>query len=97
MMNELRIGDVVVNDVWEDTRERFRVCKIHGNQYCTIVALCSTERNKKINGFPQFLRIVDSGNRPFKRLELAVLLKMAKNPKCKNEIVRELNMRKNVR
>ena len=93
----LKIGDTVTNTNWEDTFEPFRVTSIQGNRYCWIVGLSSTERDKVINGFPQFLKLIDCGNRPFKRLNREMLNRMLRNSKTRVDTLREITVRRNVR
>lgn len=92
----LKIGDVVINTNWEDTLETFRVTSIYGNDYCRIVGLSSTERDKKINGFPQFLKLIDCGNRPFRKMNAGMLNRMLRNERTRVDALRELTVRKNV-
>ena len=92
----LKIGDTVTNTNWEDTFETFRVTSIYGNDYCRIIGLSSTERNKKINGFPQFLKLIDCGNRPFRKMNAEMLKKMLRNERTRVDALRELTVRKNV-
>lgn len=93
----LKIGDTVTNANWDDTFEPFTVTSINGNSYCWIVGLSSRERTKNINGFPQFLKLIDCGNRPFKRLNREMLNRMLRNSKTRVDALREITVRRNVR
>jgi len=87
-----KIGDVVTNETSFGKKKRFVIISMRGNSYCPLIDVHPIFKEKVVCTFiPSLMKLVDSPNRPFRRLKRDVLLKV--NKKGNVEAKREITMR----
>lgn len=97
-----RLGDIVINyDIWD--KNLFVICGFGGNWYSPEIYVYRYGKTKKnsnlCNWDVQYTSLIDSPNRPFKKLKKVQLVKLLKSGsvKVKEEIKREIIVRTNKR
>ena len=98
-----RIGDVIkdsADSIWGETK--FIIQSFHGNWYLPLVSALQYGKPNmnryKCNFDVRLLRLVDSRNRPFRKLEKTKLIKLVSKgvTEAKRELLIRANNKKNV-
>lgn len=94
------LGDIVINyEIWD--KHLFVIRGFGGNWYLPEIYVCRYGKPKKISNFCNWdvrcTSLIDSPNRPFKKLKKVQLVKLLKSgsEKVKEEIKREMIIRIN--
>lgn len=97
-----RLGDIVINpDIWD--KHLFVIRGFGGNSYLPELYVYRYGKPQKISNFCNWdvrcTSLIDSSNRPFKKLKKVKLVKLMKSgsEKIKEEIKREMIIRTNKR